>query len=380
MTEVKLIYGPKTYFEQILKDDSVEFGEETKRFTEIMIDADKISIRIPQKEDAEKVLDNYLYKFKTLVVESGEYASVKEHVLLNIYNIFTRYEFDNIYIHNPPEVFKYNIQRVYGISEENIKVFEYKDLTESLIKGMDEEFSENIVGQEEAKDHILSSLIPLTRKDNTEPVVLLFFGPSGVGKTESAKFISQFLGGENTKLFRRQFSMFQNEHFASYLFGSSNNEQSFAKDLLERETNVILLDEFDKVNPVFHNAFYQMFDEGIFEDSNYSVNLKKSIIICTSNYDSKEKVQEILGDPIYSRFDACIEFRKLDSESTKLIIDKIFSEEFDKLNEKDKSSIPVEELKTQLINTSSSLHNVRNIRSTIREVFSRFVLNRIVNN
>ena len=46
------------------------------------------------------------------------------------------------------------------------------------------------------------------------------------------------------------------------------------KDLLGRESDVILLDEFDKANPIFHSAFYQLFDDGIYEDTNYYLELK----------------------------------------------------------------------------------------------------------
>ena len=63
--------------------------------------------------------------------------------------------------------------------------------------------------------------------------------------------------------------MFQNNEFATYLFGGKYNEKSFAQDLLARRSNVILLDEFDKANPIFHSAFYQLFDEGIYEDTNF---------------------------------------------------------------------------------------------------------------
>ena len=91
-------------------------------------------------------------------------------------------------------------------------------------------------------------------------MVLMFYGPSGVGKTETAKFISKALG---EKIFRKQFSMFHSEEFSDYLFGENHSRPCFAKDLLERESNVILLDEFDKPAPVFHSVFYQLFDEGV---------------------------------------------------------------------------------------------------------------------
>ena len=76
----------------------------------------------------------------------------------------------------------------------------------------------------------------------------MFYGPSGVGKTETAHFLNSLLGGE---LLRKQFSMFHSDKFTSYLFGGSHNESSFALDLLNRESGVILIDEFDKAYPLF---------------------------------------------------------------------------------------------------------------------------------
>ncbi len=67
-----------------------------------------------------------------------------------------------------------------------------------------------------------------------------------------------------------------------------------------------MLDEFDKANPVFHSAFYQLFDEGVYEDQNHKVNLDYVIIICTSNYKTESEIKEQLGTPIFNRFDAVI--------------------------------------------------------------------------
>lgn len=68
-----------------------------------------------------------------------------------------------------------------------------------------------------------------------------------------------------------------------------------ARELIRRNSNVILLDEFDKVSPSFYNAFYQMFDEGTFVDANYSVDVSKCIIICTTNYRTEEEAENIWG-------------------------------------------------------------------------------------
>lgn len=70
-----------------------------------------------------------------------------------------------------------------------------------------------------------------------------------------------------------------------------------------------------------------MFDEGIFEDKNYKVNLKNSIIICTSNFLDTKDIISSLGEPIYSRIDDTIQFNPLDIET----INKLIRLSFEKI-------------------------------------------------
>ena len=81
-------------------------------------------------------------------------------------------------------------------------------------------------------------------------VVLLFYGNSGIGKTETAQFLTEKIGGQ---ILRKQFSM----NLQIIYLAESITKKSFAKDLIGRDSNVILLDEFDKPYSVFHSAFYQ---------------------------------------------------------------------------------------------------------------------------
>lgn len=68
-------------------------------------------------------------------------------------------------------------------------------------------FDEEIIGQPKVKKQLLASLYELYRKKNKNaPIIFMFYGPSGVGKTETAKYLSMLLGGE---LFRQQLSMYQ---------------------------------------------------------------------------------------------------------------------------------------------------------------------------
>mgnify|MGYP000046052259 CR=1 FL=1 len=94
---------------------------------------------------------------------------------------------------------------------------------------------------------------------------------------------------------RIQFSMQQTNSAYQYIFGADHGEDSLARELIRRSSNVILLDEFDKVSPAFYNAFYQMFDEGTFVDANYSVDVSKCIIICTTNYRTEEEAEKYLA-------------------------------------------------------------------------------------
>lgn len=93
--------------------------------------------------------------------------------------------------------------------------------------------------------------------------------------------------------------MFQCEKFASCLFGGTHVEASFARDLLDRSSGVILIDEFDKANNIFRSAFCEVFDEGVFEDKNYRAQLGPALVICTSNYGSGEEIRQALGDALF---------------------------------------------------------------------------------
>ena len=200
-------------------------------------------------------------------------------------------------------------------------------------------------------------------------MVMMFYGPSGVGKTETAKLINEILGGE---LLRKQFSMFQDGNFSSYLFGGAHSEASFAHDLLDRESGVILIDEFDKANPVFHSAFYEFFDEGIFEDKNYKVRLGPAVIICTSNYKNEDEIRNALGDALYSRFDRFIEFEYLSKEEIEQVVDRLTEKYYAQLDIEEKKKLSLSDVKRETSKIPARIHqaNVRQIGKLIEGIIS----------
>lgn len=184
---------------------------------------------------------------------------------------------------------------------------------------------------------------------------------------EPAQFINGLLGGT---LLRKQFSMFHNDKFASYLFGGKHSEASFARDLLDRESGVILIDEFDKANSVFHSAFYQLFDGGVFEDKNYIVELGPSLIICTSNYSTEDEIRKALGDALYSRFDSLVHFKPLSKNEIRQVIDRLVEGRYRKLDSEEQDWLDVDNIKAKLYAQAHKLGNVRKLGKLVDEVIS----------
>ena len=79
------------------------------------------------------------------------------------------------------------------------------------------------------------------------------------------------------------------------------------RDLLGRESNVVLLDESEKVSYSLYNVFYQLFDEGLFIDTNYEVDIRDGIFILTSNFATEAEIKQSFGVAIYSHIGSCID-------------------------------------------------------------------------
>lgn len=359
-----IFYGSKVEFQK-------KIPKNYRTLTDLVMELDvsKMLVQIEGQEHKENTIEKV--KVENFVAGSQEYAGVREHVILNFANFLAKMEVQNIYLHNPPLQISEQIKRLYP--DTIVESQEYKTITEEIIKTLNNQYNDTIIGQSRVKSQLLKALLPLSLSDREKPVVMLFYGSSGIGKTETANFISKCL---EERIFRKQFSMFQNNQFSTYLFGGAHYEKSFAKDLLDRESNVILLDEFDKANPVFHSAFYQLFDEGYFEDQNYIVQLKKSVIICTSNYKEIDEIRKELGDAIFNRFDVIIGFDEL-SEEAKLEIAETFilSEQTKYKQEKDM------EISEQYINNLRRLvikcRNAREIQHLVSDTFALYYIKQI---
>lgn len=223
---------------------------------------------------------------------------------------------------------------------------------------------------------LISPYLSMLKSGSSVPaVVLMLYGPSGVGKTESAKSISRSLGGE---LLRVQFSMMQTEEAHNYVFGAGHAKSSLAKDMLGRESNVILIDEFDKVNPIFYNAFYELFDEGKYVDSNYNVDLEDTIFLCTCNFNSEEEIKRILGPAMYSRIGCCIEFEQLEKTQKEIIIRAWYDKVIERLEEDEKKAIEDTDILEWFLKNVDRYDNIRLLKTKLENAIYNELTNKFI--
>ena len=360
MTDKVIVFtGSKRDYDVFLKSQISEY-EEAIPFMEL-IQHYNARLRPNESGVGEEALSTKI-KVENCIVSADDYGSVLPHVLSNFTTIVTlNHDIGTLYVQNPPRRVIESLRAGYG---DKIEYHEskYPELTRQTLAELFTTLNEDVLGQEECKRQILSGMYRLTTGSNTKPVVLMLYGPSGVGKTESAKSISKSLGGE---LLRVQFSMMQTQEAYDYVFGAEHSKSSFARDMMGRESNVILIDEFDKVNPLFYNAFYELFDEGRYVDTNYSVNLGQAVFLLTCNFESEAEIKKILGPAMFSRIGCCIEYADLSKEQKQEIIERWYQNVVGMLKEDERVYISGTPIREWFIKNAERYDNIRILKTKL---------------
>jgi len=197
---------------------------------------------------------------------------------------------------------------------------------------LEEILNKKIIGQKRAI-FIISQALKKAAAGLSDPKrplgVFLFIGPTGVGKTATAKALAEYLFGSEESIIRFDMSEYMEKHSVAKLIGAPpgyigyEEEGQLTKQLRTRPYSVVLFDEIEKAHPEILNLFLQLFDEGrITDNKGRIVNAKNAIFIMTSNIGSELYAKNPIGFQNFDTPDSIDLWREIIRE-----IKKIFSPE-----------------------------------------------------
>ena len=333
-----ILYGLRTHFEKfhlgIIEDDAIEAAVDLS----VRYQTDK---RLP-----DKALDLIDMSCARLKIKNADFIVTKNDIVDTI-------------------------SKATKIPRENLLS---EKATDNLIN-LETTIKEKLYGQDSAVDQVLEKIYVAKAgmKSHNKPVGnFLFLGPTGTGKTELCKLLSDQLG---MKLLRFDMSEYQEKHSMAKLIGAPPGYVGYEDGNLgggllisEVERNphsIILLDEIEKAHPDISNLLLQIMDEGFITGSNgKKADCRNSILILTSNLGAADGESNAIGfgrsltkegtddeaakkffkPEFRNRLDAVVKFTKLDKISMKKIVIKFLAELNDLLEEKNIKIRPTEQL------------------------------------
>jgi ATP-dependent Clp protease ATP-binding subunit ClpB len=192
--------------------------------------------------------------------------------------------------------------------------------TEKLIH-MEERLHQRVVGQHEAVEAVANALRRARTglQDPDRPIgSFVFLGPTGVGKTELARALAEFMFDDDRAMVRLDMSEYQERHTVARLVGAPPGYVGYEEGgqlteaVRRRPYSVVLLDEIEKANPEVFDVLLQILDDGRLTDGQgRTVDFRNTVIIMTSNVRSAEELRERFRPEFLNRIDEIVEFRAL---------------------------------------------------------------------
>ena len=179
----------------------------------------------------------------------------------------------------------------------SIPVSQLNESEESKLKGLEELLSKRVIGQSEAVKSVASSIKRgrIGLKNPKKPIgSFLFLGPTGVGKTELCRAISEIVFGSENNIIRLDMSEYMEKHSVSRLIGSPPGYVGYeeggqlSEAVKNKPYSLVLFDEIEKSHSDVYNILLQIMEDGVLTDSQgRKIDFKNTILILTSNIGAK---------------------------------------------------------------------------------------------
>jgi ATP-dependent Clp protease ATP-binding subunit ClpB len=202
--------------------------------------------------------------------------------------------------------------------------------TEKLIH-MEERLHERVVGQDEAVAAVANALRRARSglQDPNRPIgSFVFLGPTGVGKTELARALAEFMFDDERAMVRLDMSEYQERHTVARLIGAPPGYVGFEEGgqlteaVRRRPYSVVLLDEIEKAHMEVFDVLLQILDDGRLTDGQgRTVDFRNTVIIMTSNLRSPEAMREVFRPEFLNRIDEVVEFHPLSKEQLAEVVE-----------------------------------------------------------